>query len=199
MSVEPSSYFAQKNCRKKNENPAQPAIAANSAVDHASCLRTSRARRPHGRLVAFDITNCNTTVTVNDRAIQLMTLGIVVLALAVNIAERILLAARRTKRVPRSSRVVGPLLGVVGALIGALHGYGAVTHHAVSLTGHFFDAATGRTLSAMPLPQWDGWIAFTLLPDLGLAGALTVVRSLVAAGSSAFMMRVRKRRLLLVC
>ena len=32
---------------------AEQAIAANSAVVHASCLRTSRARPPHGRLVAF--------------------------------------------------------------------------------------------------------------------------------------------------
>ncbi len=38
-----------------NEDFAEPAIAANSAVVHASCLRTSRACQPHGRLVAFGI------------------------------------------------------------------------------------------------------------------------------------------------
>jgi hypothetical protein len=31
------------------------AATANSAVSHASCLRTSRALQPHGRLVAFGI------------------------------------------------------------------------------------------------------------------------------------------------
>ena len=45
MFVEASSYFAQKSYRRKNEKTAQSAIAANSAIGHASaCARVTPAR-----------------------------------------------------------------------------------------------------------------------------------------------------------
>ena len=113
----------------------------------------------------------------DSKILAIINFGIVGLIILCNIIETIYRAKKRSEKKVKTNHIGFTVIGIIGASICALHGYGEIAHREKILSGLFFEANTGRSLYNIPTEQWTGWIAITVIPNFLISGVIVLVLS----------------------
>jgi len=76
------------------------------------------------------------------------------------------------------SRIMGTIIaiiiGVYAIYLGSVHGYYELLNGSKNPNGIFFDAISGNSL-AIDFPDWPGWPAMSIIPNLLVTGILVFI------------------------
>jgi hypothetical protein len=80
----------------------------------------------------------------------------------------------KRKQIRIIGTVIAIIIGIYAIYLGGMHGYYEVKNGSKNPSGIFFDAISGNSL-AIKFPDWPGWPAMSIIPNLLVTGILVII------------------------
>lgn len=105
--------------------------------------------------------------------------GLFLGSVLVNLIDTFWSIAHREPRSIRINRITASVITINAGVVSFLHGYMEMKHANNEINGFLFEADTGRSLINVPINDWKGWIAMTIIPDFFITGVVVIIVSLI--------------------
>ena len=134
----------------------------------------------------------------DNKIFQKVVFILIAFLIIMNIIESLFLYFHNNKHEARTTRIAASIIGMLAGILSALHGYAEILHHNLKLIGFLFEAHTGRLLINLPVSEWTGWIALSIVPNFLITGLLAITISIVVVTWALFFIREKNSGLILI-